>query len=491
MTKVEGGDNVSLSYGSYNSGYYHRPQSVDLGGTSFIYSYDQVGNITADGRKTHIYDNSDRLSQVNMTEGATSSFLYNSLGARLMKKTAGEDAVYYLSPNLEVIIKQDGSFGWRRNYFLGGKLVAVRESLQAAPDVWKMFVSGESIYTGNMAGIAGADQICQTLADSASLTGTYSAWLSDSTTDGKDKLAQGKYTLVDGTVVANSKTDLLDGSLLSQINKDEYGQQIEGTPLVWTGSKSDGTKDANFCNDWSSESTFGDYGRLTAITSKWTDDFKESCLAPYRLYCIQTGPGNQTPTPLPSGSFTPVPSQSPQPRITPSAIPSTPTPVPAILHRAFVTKEAYTGNLGGLSGADGICKENALLAGLPGSYVAWLSTDTIDAKDRIPDWQYALSGDGNPVISKDKADLLDGVLLRLFNTDADGKYYAGQVWTGTKADGTKNKATCNNWSSTTTKGSAGTTESVAAEWTESLVSSCQSAFRFYCFENVSVDNTLD
>ena len=40
----------------------------------------------------------------------------------------------------------------------------------------------------------------------------------------------------------------------------------------------------------------------------------------------------------------------------------------------FVTSDAYSGALGGLDGADAICNAHAQEAGLPGEYMAWLST---------------------------------------------------------------------------------------------------------------------
>jgi hypothetical protein len=49
----------------------------------------------------------------------------------------------------------------------------------------------------------------------------------------------------------------------------------------------------------------------------------------------------------------------------------------------FVTSRAYTGNLGGLAGADAICQTHAAEAGLPGTYVAWLATSTVTAPSRL------------------------------------------------------------------------------------------------------------
>jgi len=53
--------------------------------------------------------------------------------------------------------------------------------------------------------------------------------------------------------------------------------------------------------------------------------------------------------------------------------------------RVFVTSSSWNGNLGGLSGAGAKCQQAADAAGLGGTWVAWLSDSTYDAKDRIPD----------------------------------------------------------------------------------------------------------
>src|SRR5690606_988458 len=50
----------------------------------------------------------------------------------------------------------------------------------------------------------------------------------------------------------------------------------------------------------------------------------------------------------------------------------------------FVTSTQHVAqDLGGLEGADRICADRAAAAGLPGTYVAWLSTRTVDARDRL------------------------------------------------------------------------------------------------------------
>jgi cysteine-rich repeat protein len=49
----------------------------------------------------------------------------------------------------------------------------------------------------------------------------------------------------------------------------------------------------------------------------------------------------------------------------------------------FVTSEIYTGNLGGLAGADAKCQSLADAAGLPGNYMAWLSTGASSPSTRF------------------------------------------------------------------------------------------------------------
>src|SRR5262249_60557677 len=49
----------------------------------------------------------------------------------------------------------------------------------------------------------------------------------------------------------------------------------------------------------------------------------------------------------------------------------------------FVSSTTYTGNLGGLSGADAKCQSLATSAGHAGTFKAWLSDDVTDAKSRL------------------------------------------------------------------------------------------------------------
>ena len=149
----------------------------------------------------------------------------------------------------------------------------------------------ESLYNGNLGGIAGADGICQAEADAAGISGTYKAWLSDSTSDpdGSFSRSVDPYILVGGTTVANNWDDLTDGdSLSAKINITIGGVQVTGG-TVWTNTTISGVSEgANHCGDWLTTSNSGRIGTFTTRYSpQWTAYSFEACSsATGRLYCF-------------------------------------------------------------------------------------------------------------------------------------------------------------------------------------------------------------
>src|SRR5262245_12432676 len=64
---------------------------------------------------------------------------------------------------------------------------------------------------------------------------------------------------------------------------------------------------------------------------------------------------------------------------------------------AFVTTRTLNpSTFGGLAGADAICQATADQAGLPGTYIAWLSTTTTNAVDRLAGSRGWVRTDGVP-----------------------------------------------------------------------------------------------
>ena len=117
------------------------------------------------------------------------------------------------------------------------------------------------------------------------------------------------------------------------------------------------------------------------------------------------------------------------------------------------------GNLGGLAGADGYCEGLAATVGAGGkTWRAYLSTSTVDARDRIGNgpW-YNANGD---MIAANLAELhgeAPGLTAdTALDQNGESPNYIGadgtvaqplehDVLTGTNADGTAADATCNNW----------------------------------------------
>ena len=108
----------------------------------------------------------------------------------------------------------------------------------------------------------------------------------------------------------------------------------------------------------------------------------------------------------------------------------------------FVTSSMQNGNLGGLGGADSICKDRASAANLPGTYVAYLSAGgsmAIDAPKRVGNATGWIRVDGRPVMNSiDQMHL--GTMVNppsLTEGGADvGNTQFTTVWTGTNTQGT-------------------------------------------------------
>jgi hypothetical protein len=130
---------------------------------------------------------------------------------------------------------------------------------------------------------------------------SYTAWLSDSTTDARDRIykGRGRYLRVDMTPIADSWEQLFSGHLLAPIEIDESGQHAAAE--VWTGTLPDGTAvpGSTHCDDW----TLFDPGKKdayvgasVAMDAWWTLWFypnpdpefnPKGCGILRRLYCVE------------------------------------------------------------------------------------------------------------------------------------------------------------------------------------------------------------
>jgi hypothetical protein len=115
------------------------------------------------------------------------------------------------------------------------------------------------------------------------------AWLSDASTSPVTRFAQATipYALLDGTVIATSFADLLDGQLAAPLNRDEKNAVTSGA-FAWTGTKADGTVSSDTCNDWQvAVAATGTRGSADATDATWTNAGVSGCYFPQRLFCFE------------------------------------------------------------------------------------------------------------------------------------------------------------------------------------------------------------
>ncbi|MDO8519145.1 MAG: DUF1554 domain-containing protein [Deltaproteobacteria bacterium] len=155
----------------------------------------------------------------------------------------------------------------------------------------------------------------------------------------------------------------------------------------------------------------------------------------------------------------------------------------------FVASSESVGNLGGLSGADASCNQLATAAGLTGTFSAWLSTTSVNAKDRVSIGHAGgfVLRNGTTTVADNFADLLDATIDAAINQDESGNTLATNTWTGTAEDGTAHANTCSDWTSSSGLVSgrlaiaqAGFTD---AQWTNFANNGCSSATHWYCFQD--------
>lgn len=169
----------------------------------------------------------------------------------------------------------------------------------------------------------------------------------------------------------------------------------------------------------------------------------------------------------------------------------------------FVTSETYTGNLGGLQGADAKCQQLAINAGLPGLYMAWLSDNFASPSTRFNKAAINYTLVNGAVIANSWGDLIDPFdLYYAIQIDENGNILAGEyplttVWTGTDTDGTpyphltSKSDCCHNWEEfcyqwtqelPSVEATFGQYNSTSLLWTAPGTDPCNEEKHLYCFQ---------
>ena len=163
-----------------------------------------------------------------------------------------------------------------------------------------IFVSS-TLHTGNLNGLAGADAICQGLADAPGSIvpeGEYVALLSTRNINGAQRLtpSSGPYLRSDGAIVAASYAALFSTrnvaspahDLVTTVNRDELGDS-QNNEVVWTSTTRNGINPTNTCDDWTlaDQSLIPATGNTSQTDEGWIDFSGRSCDTSARLYCVQ------------------------------------------------------------------------------------------------------------------------------------------------------------------------------------------------------------
>ncbi|HEY8376347.1 MAG TPA: hypothetical protein VIK91_07660 [Nannocystis sp.] len=168
----------------------------------------------------------------------------------------------------------------------------------------------------------------------------------------------------------------------------------------------------------------------------------------------------------------------------------------------FVTSAAWSGDLGGLTGADAKCQMLAEAAGLTGTYKAWLSTESEPAKDRLTHYSVPYVRTDGVQVAADWDDLTDGTLAEPIDRTEQGdpapivttpcviiQGSFTHVFTQSWADGSyfDLRGACTDWSSGSPDGggtNVGVAQATDAKWTDACHSAsfCALQAHLYCVQ---------
>ncbi len=157
-------------------------------------------------------------------------------------------------------------------------------------------------------------------------------------------------------------------------------------------------------------------------------------------------------------------------------------------NRAFVTSIGFPlATIGSVANANTLCAQRAAAGGLAGTYVAFLSSTTVDARDQLGSARGWVRVDGKP-IADTLDDLLNGRLIHPIVVDEFGQQIGNGaavnlVTTGTGMDGRYDPVgSCTDFTSTAGIIRSGEFYRTSqAAFTSPIVVQCDGNSRLYCF----------
>ena len=159
----------------------------------------------------------------------------------------------------------------------------------------------------------------------------------------------------------------------------------------------------------------------------------------------------------------------------------------------FVTRERFTGDLGGVDGGDGKCQAAAADGGLDGSFKVWLDDNRMGALGHLALDAGPLRLTNGALVASNTLDLATGGPQSAIVRDQRGSVIGGGgctdggtvAWTGTFPDGGSAASNdCQRWrvSGSNQTAVVGLVGGPGGTWATACVRSCQTPAALYCIQ---------
>ncbi|MEO8798398.1 MAG: hypothetical protein ABI551_10970 [Polyangiaceae bacterium] len=157
-----------------------------------------------------------------------------------------------------------------------------------APSPKHVFVTS-ALYTGAIGSANAADARCQERAVAAGLSGSFTAWISDGTTNAYDRTADvGPWYTTRGELAFAQKSDLRNGSPATDLlDENANPASVDG---AWSGTTAAGLASGNDCDGWTNAGAGvgASIGSALGLDTSWGgDDTTATCDGKAALICFQ------------------------------------------------------------------------------------------------------------------------------------------------------------------------------------------------------------
>lgn len=284
-----------------------------------------------------------------------------------------------------------------------------------------VFLTSRQVAPGALGGLAGADQLCETVAGSAGLDGRYVAWLSTPTQHAIDRLAGARgWIRFDGLPFADTASDIAAGRIFYPPSLDESGIDIIAKVATGTDGMGHNIGSTSHCGEWMDPlgDTVVGFSRGTSTAFTHQGQILP-CADAFSIYCF--GIDREV-----------------------AIIP----PAPATGKLLFVTATLWPSG-GGIASADQFCMQQAGAAGRSGTFIALLATSTTSIATRVANVAGPIVRSDGVVIASSAADLVADNLQTSPNLHLDGSaHIKPDVFAGAFSPSQTSGSSCLDWTLT-------------------------------------------